>query len=98
MFIDENMFNAFTAYSCAGPAYVMYFIAALVDSGVQSGFSRKDAISIALENLMASALTIQKTGKHPYQITDTMTSPAGITIDGLHVLRNQVSMELLCLV
>ena len=86
MFIDENMFNAFTAYSCAGPAYVMYFIAALVDSGVQSGFSRKDAISIALENLMASALTIQKTGKHPYQITDTMTSPAGITIDGLHVL------------
>lgn len=86
MFIDENLFNAFTAYSCAGPAYIMYFIAALVDAGVQSGFSRKDSISIALENLIASALTIQETGKHPYEITDKMTSPAGITIDGLHVL------------
>ncbi len=86
MFIDENLFNAFTAYSCAGPAYIMYFIAALVDSGVESGFSRKDSVSIALENLIASALTLQKTGKHPYEITDTMTSPAGITIAGLHVL------------
>ncbi|MBD7912245.1 MULTISPECIES: pyrroline-5-carboxylate reductase [Clostridium] len=86
MFIDESLFNSFTAFSCAGPAYVMYFIAALVDAGVQSGFSRKDSIAITLENIMASALTIEKTGKHPYQITDTMTSPAGITIDGLHVL------------
>jgi len=86
MFIDENLFNAFTAYGCAGPAYIMYFLAALIDSGVESGFSRKDAVSIALENLIASALIIQKTGKHPYQITDTMTSPAGIGIAGLHVL------------
>ncbi|MCB2338980.1 pyrroline-5-carboxylate reductase [Clostridium estertheticum] len=86
MFIDENLFNSFTAYSCAGPAYIMYFLAALIDSGVESGFSRKDATAIALENLIASALTIQKTGKHPYQITDTMTSPAGTTIAGLHVL------------
>ena len=86
MFIDEDLFNAFTAYGCAGPAYIMYFLAALIDSGVESGFSRKDAISIALENLIASALTVQKTGKHPYQLTDIMTSPAGIGIAGLHVL------------
>lgn len=86
MFLEENMFNAFTAYSCAGPAYVMYFIAGLIDAGVQAGFSRKDATSIALENIIASALTLKETGKHPYQITDSMTSPAGITIDGLHYL------------
>lgn len=86
MFIDESLINGFTAYSCAGPAYIMYFIAALVDSGVQSGLPRKDSVAIALENLIASALTLQKTGKHPYEITDKMTSPAGIGIDGLHVL------------
>jgi len=86
IFINENLFNAFTAYSCAGPAYVLYFMAALVDAGVQSGFSRKDALAIASENLLAAVKITQKTGKHPYQITDTMTSPAGITIDGLQVL------------
>jgi pyrroline-5-carboxylate reductase len=86
MFIDEKLINAFTAYSCAGPAYIMYFIAALIDSGVESGLSRKDSTSIALENLIASALTLQKTGKHPYEITDRMNSPAGIGINASHVL------------
>lgn len=84
--IKESLFNAFTAYSCAGPAYVLYFLAAMIDAGVQSGFSRTDATAIASENLLAAATMVQQTGKHPYQITDTMTSPAGITIDGLQVL------------
>lgn len=84
--IKESLFNAFTAYSCAGPAYVLYFLAAMIDAGVQSGFSRTDATAIASENLLAAATIVQQTGKHPYQITDTMTSPAGITIDGLQVL------------
>ncbi|MGX8702586.1 pyrroline-5-carboxylate reductase [Caproiciproducens sp.] len=86
LFISESLFDEFTAFSCAGPAYVLYFLTALIDAGVQSGFSRSDARNMAVENLIGSALMTQKTGKHPYQITDTMTSPAGVTIDGLKVL------------
>ncbi len=86
MFIPESLYNEFTAFSCAGPAYVMYFIAAFIDAGVEAGFSRKDATDMVIENLIGSGIMLQKTGKHPYQITDTMTSPAGVTIEGLHVL------------
>ncbi len=86
MFIPENLFNEFTAYSCAGPAYVMYFLSALIDAGVEAGFSRNNSTSIAIENLIGSGLMIEKTRKHPNQITDTMTSPAGVTIEGCHVL------------
>jgi len=86
LYIPESMFNEFTAYSCAGPAYVMYFLAGLIDAGVESGFSRKDAAAMAIENLIGSGMTISETGKNPYQITDTMTSPAGVTIEGCHVL------------
>lgn len=86
MFIPENLFDVFTAYSCAGPAYAYYFFAALVDAGVESGFSRQDSVKIAVESFLGAAIMVQKTGKHPYQITDTMTSPAGIGIAGLHVL------------
>lgn len=86
MYIPESMFNEFTAYSCAGPAYVMYFLAGLIDAGVETGFSRKDATSMAVENLIGSGMMIEATGKNPYQITDTMTSPAGVTIEGCHVL------------
>lgn len=86
MFIPENLFNEFTAYSCAGPAYIMYFLAAVVDAGVEAGFSRKDALAMAIENLIGAGIMVEKTKKHPYQITDTMTSPAGVTIEGCHVL------------
>lgn len=86
MFINESLFNAFTAYSCAGPAYIMYFINAMIDAGVQCGFSRKDAAAITLENMIGSSMMVTMTGKHPYQITDAMTSPAGVTIEGLYEL------------
>ena len=86
MFINENLFNEFTAFSCAGPAYVMYFIAAMIDAGVEAGFSRKDSTAMVIENMIGSGMMLQLTNKHPYQITDAMTSPAGVTIEGLHVL------------
>lgn len=88
MVIDEKLFNEFTAFSCAGPAYVMYFINSMIDAGVEAGFSRNDARNIVLENMIGSGLMLQLTGKHPYQITDQMTSPAGVTIAGLHTLNS----------
>ena len=33
-FIPESLFNEFTAFSCAGPAYVIYFLNAMIDAGV----------------------------------------------------------------
>lgn len=86
MFIPEQQFNEFTAFSCAGPAYVMYYLAALIDAGVESGFSRADATLMAVENMIGCGKMIAMTGKNPYQITDNMTSPAGVTIEGCHVL------------
>jgi pyrroline-5-carboxylate reductase len=86
MFIPERLFDEFTAYGCAGPAYVLHFLTGMIDAGVQSGFSRADSAAIAIENMIGSAVMLQRTGKHPYQIIDAMTSPAGVTIDGIHVL------------
>lgn len=42
--------------------------------------------NMVCENLIGSALTIRDGEKHPYEITDAMTSPAGVTIEGLHAL------------
>lgn len=86
MFIEETMFDAFTAFSCAGPAFIMNFISAMIDAGVQSGFSRVDSRDIVLSNMIGSARTLEITGKHPYDIIDSMTSPAGVTIEGIKSL------------
>lgn len=85
-FISESLFNEFTAFSCAGPAYIMYFMNAMIDAGVQAGFSREMSRKMVCENMIGSAMSIQDGSKHPYQITDSMTSPAGVTIEGLHAL------------
>lgn len=89
MFIDEVLFNEFTAFSCAGPAYIFSFITAMIDAGVHSGFSRDDARNIVLANMIGSAKMVELTGKHPYEIIDTMTSPAGVTIEGIKTLNEK---------
>lgn len=86
MFINESQFDAFTAFSCAGPAYIMHCIEGLIDAGVQSGFSRFDSRNMVLENFIGSGLMLTKTGDHPFEQVDKMTSPAGVTIEGVAVL------------
>lgn len=86
LFIQESQFDAFTAFSCAGPSYILHCISGLIDAGVHSGFSRYEARKMVLENVLGSALVLEKTGEHPFERVDKMTSPAGVTIEGVSVL------------
>lgn len=86
LFIQESQFDAFTAFSCAGPAYIMHCIEGMIDAGVQSGFSRFDSRNMVLENFIGCGLLLQETDLHPFQQVDRMTSPAGVTIEGVAVL------------
>ncbi|WP_165445288.1 pyrroline-5-carboxylate reductase [Bacilliculturomica massiliensis] len=81
MYLDEKMYDTFTAYSCTGPFYIYKFAEALIDAGVRSGFSRKDARNIVIRNLMGVASTMELTGAHPAVLCDSMTSPGGVTIE-----------------
>lgn len=84
MILPESSFDAFTALSCAGPEWILLFAAALVDAGVESGLSRKDAKKIVAQNLTGTGLLLNTSSKHPYQITDDMNTPGGIGIAGFH--------------
>lgn len=86
-FIPESQFDAFTAFSCAGPAYIMACISGLIDAGVQSGFSRKTSRDMVLENFIGSGLALKQSGEHPFVRMDQMTSPAGCSIDGVASLQ-----------
>ena len=83
MFLNENMYDMFTAYSCVGPMYIYVLMHALIEAGVRTGFSRADAYAITIKNTLGAAQMLEITGGHPLQRVDTMTSPAGVTIDAL---------------
>ena len=86
MYISEDMFQPFASYGCAGPMWVLKLIEAMIDAGVQSGFSREDARAMVLENVEGTAKTLKITGDHPAARVDKMTSPGGITIEGVKKL------------
>ena len=86
MYLPETMFNEFTAYSCSGPMWLYQIADALIDAGVYSGFSRKDARQIVIKNMLGVALVLDETGAAPKAMVSAMCSPGGVTIEGYKTL------------
>ena len=55
---------------------------ALIDAGVYSGFSRKDARQIVIRNMLGVAMILDETGAAPKDMVSAMCSPGGVTIEG----------------
>jgi pyrroline-5-carboxylate reductase len=83
---DEHYLDMATALSGSGPAYVLLFIEALADVGVQMGFARPVAERLALQTVRGTAIYAQQMGTHPAVLRNMVTSPGGTTAAALHVL------------
>jgi len=80
---DEKYLGMATALSGSGPAYVFLFIEALVDAGVHIGLPRDMAQELVIQTMLGSARTVEKTGKHPADLRNMVTSPGGTTTEAL---------------
>jgi pyrroline-5-carboxylate reductase len=83
VFMDEKLFNALTALSASGPAYLYVVIESLAEAGVKLGIPRDTATFLAAQTMLGTAKMILETGAHPALLKDAVTTPAGCTIDGL---------------
>jgi pyrroline-5-carboxylate reductase len=80
---DEKYLNMATALSASGPAYVFLFIEALIDAGVHIGLPRDLSQELAIQTILGSTHTVEKTGKHPADLRNMVTSPGGTTTEAL---------------
>ena len=87
-FLDESLFDAATAISGCGPAYVFLIIEALRDAGVRLGMPRETALVLAAQTLRGASKMVLETADHPAALKDEVTTPAGCTIDALLVLED----------
>ncbi len=87
IFLKENyLMDAVTGLSGSGPAYIFMIVDALADAGVKVGLSRKESQLLASQTVLGAAKMLLETKIHPGQLKDTVTSPGGTAIAGLHTL------------
>ncbi len=85
--VDEKQMDAITGLSASGPAYIYLIIESLAEGGVKMGLPRELATLLSAQTLLGAAKVVLETGDHPAQLKDTVTTPAGCTIDGYSNLR-----------
>ena len=81
--LEEQHMDAATGLSGSGPAYVYVIIESLADGGLKLGLPRDVATELAAQTVLGAARNVLLTGEHPAKLKDQVTTPAGVTIDGI---------------
>ena len=88
MVVSDEMMDGVTGLSGSGPAFIFALIEGLADGGVLMGLARQTATLLAAQTVLGAAKMVLETGKHPGELKDMVTSPAGTTIAGMHALES----------
>lgn len=84
--VPENLVGPGMMMASSGIAYVMRYIRAQMSGGVEMGFYPQQAKQIALQTMLGAVTLLQRTGMHPEEAIDKVTTPGGVTIKGLNEL------------
>ena len=84
--VPQRLMNAGMMMAGCGIAYVMRFLRAMTEGGVEMGFYPDDAKRIAMQTMQGAVTLLHETGLHPEAAIDKVTTPGGITIKGLNEL------------
>jgi pyrroline-5-carboxylate reductase len=76
---DESQLDAVTALSGSGPAYVFYFIEAMVEAGIAMGLSREQAHKLAISTFVGASALAKTSGESPEILRARVTSKGGTT-------------------
>lgn len=88
MLIPESQIAATTALTSCGIAYVLKYIQAAMQAGVEMGVYPKDGMRMVAQSVKGAAELILNNDTHPSVEIDKVTTPGGITIKGINELEH----------
>jgi pyrroline-5-carboxylate reductase len=88
MIIDEELMQSATILGACGIAYVLRFIRAMIQGGIQIGFDAKTASAIVNQTVKGAAELLIERKEHPEFEIDKVTTPKGCTIVGLNEMEH----------
>lgn len=86
MLIPEEKMQAATSLASCGIAYVLKYIQAAMQAGIEMGIPTKDAMEMVAQSVKGAATLILNNQTHPSIEIDKVTTPGGITIKGINEL------------
>lgn len=87
-FDDEARLDPVTALSASGPAYVFYFIEALIRAGREMGFSAEQARQLAVETVVGAAHLARDSDEPPEVLRARVTSRGGTTAAAINTMES----------
>jgi pyrroline-5-carboxylate reductase len=84
--VDESYMDAITALSGCAPAYLSLIAEAMMYAGLEVGLERNLALTLAAQAMIGTGKLILEGHKAPSEIRDMVTTPGGVTIEGLFEL------------
>jgi pyrroline-5-carboxylate reductase len=84
---QEQQLDAVTALSGSGPAYVFYFIEAMMQAASELGLNEAQGKQLAVATFAGAAELARRSGDSPAALRDKVTSKGGTTFAALSVLQ-----------
>lgn len=84
--IEEKYMDAVTGLSGCAPAYLSVILEALTYAGLEAGLPKDRALISAAQSMVGTGKLVLGAGKNPGEIRDMVTTPGGVTIEGLREL------------
>lgn len=89
MLIEEKQLAAATSLTSCGIAYVLKYVQAAMQAGVEAGIRPKDAMKMVAQTVEGAArLLLENEDTHPALEIEKVTTPGGITIKGVNSLEH----------
>ncbi|MFT5778984.1 MAG: pyrroline-5-carboxylate reductase [Crocinitomicaceae bacterium] len=88
VFIEENLMESATILGACGVAYVLRFMRAMIQGGIEVGFDAATATKIVSQTMKGASELIIQNNSHPEAEIDKVTTPKGCTIVGLNEMEH----------